>query len=300
MLIDEIIDLLSHEQSNLCEALVKTKVLLRRIGKKDLVEWVNHELNGYPEGSDLPEYRVLPSKVLANITNGVYRYQAHPIPIGHISQENRERLERAKIRQPTSVLETFGKDGFLTRDIPMENNRQLAKGLDNDYHIERAWCQTPTHEVRGILTQVRSRLLDFLFDLKESVGDSQDEESIKAKADKVDATSMFNNAIFGSNTTIVVGQHNTQLVRNEVTKGDFSALAQTLTKIGIPADEIDNLKTAISDDQTNGHVTPFEGKTGSWFTKLLARAAKGGLAVGTDVISKVVTDALTAYFKGSV
>jgi AbiTii len=52
MLTDEIISLLSEEKSSLSEALLKTKVFLYQIGKKELAEWVNHELNGYPE--DIP------------------------------------------------------------------------------------------------------------------------------------------------------------------------------------------------------------------------------------------------------
>jgi hypothetical protein len=40
MLLDEIIELLSSEQHSLTEALLKTKVLLHQIGKKDLAGWV--------------------------------------------------------------------------------------------------------------------------------------------------------------------------------------------------------------------------------------------------------------------
>ena len=49
MLINDIIQLLSNEQSSLTEALLKTKLLLHQVQRKDLVSWVNHELAGYPE-----------------------------------------------------------------------------------------------------------------------------------------------------------------------------------------------------------------------------------------------------------
>jgi AbiTii len=51
MLADDIISLLSDEKSSLSEALLKTKVFLYQIGKKELAEWVNHELNSYPDGT---------------------------------------------------------------------------------------------------------------------------------------------------------------------------------------------------------------------------------------------------------
>ena len=47
IIIDEIIDNLSSETLNLSNALIKTKVLLYKMGEKDLEKWINNELNGY-------------------------------------------------------------------------------------------------------------------------------------------------------------------------------------------------------------------------------------------------------------
>jgi hypothetical protein len=136
-----------------------------------------------------------------------------------------------------------------------------------------------------------------MLELNDTVGQATTESELKQKATSVDATSMFNHAIFGPNTTIVVGNHNRQNVRNNIIEGNFETLAQVLTKAGIPHDEIKSLKIALSQDESNGQATPFEGKTGAWFVNLLGRAAKGGLKIGVDVASKVATDALMAYFQ---
>ena len=61
-LIDEIIEILSSETGKLSKALIKTKVLLHEIGHKELVPWVNAELNGYPDKDAVPEYRALPAQ----------------------------------------------------------------------------------------------------------------------------------------------------------------------------------------------------------------------------------------------
>ena len=45
MLLDEIIEILSQEKASLTDALLKTKILLHQIGKKELVEWVNNVHN---------------------------------------------------------------------------------------------------------------------------------------------------------------------------------------------------------------------------------------------------------------
>lgn len=51
-LINEIIDTLSSDTGKLSDALIKTKVLLHKIGHKELVPWVNNELNGLNENAD--------------------------------------------------------------------------------------------------------------------------------------------------------------------------------------------------------------------------------------------------------
>jgi hypothetical protein len=107
MLLDEIIHLLSDEQSSLTAALLKTKILLHQIGKKELADWLNNELNGYPDEATVPEYRKLPSRVAANLMSPGWQISSHPIPIGHLTPEMRENLETATMVQSLAVLEEF-------------------------------------------------------------------------------------------------------------------------------------------------------------------------------------------------
>lgn len=95
---------------------------------------------------------------------------------------------------------------------------------------------------------------------------------------------------------IGIGNQIAQFVK--ASEGDFDALSRTLTDLGIPQDEIDSLQHAINADRTNGVKPSFEGEIGNWFTRLIARAAKGGLSVGVDVVSGTVSKALIGYFGG--
>ena len=47
MLLDEIVSLLSNTESSLTDALLKLKVLMHQIGKKELAEWINYQLDAY-------------------------------------------------------------------------------------------------------------------------------------------------------------------------------------------------------------------------------------------------------------
>lgn len=106
-LADEIIESLSSEKSSLTEALLKTKILLHKIGHKELVDWVNNELNGYPESLEVPEYRVLTAQVLANVVSMTHRFNSHPIPIAHLTEDERLRLEQSKMGHSLAVLQKF-------------------------------------------------------------------------------------------------------------------------------------------------------------------------------------------------
>jgi hypothetical protein len=287
------------EKGRLTDALLKTKVLLHRIGKKELAEWVNLELNGYSDNVEVPTYRVLSSRLMGSFSNIAWRYTQHPLPTSHLKPDIRKQYQNATLRDSLSVLEDFGQKGTLMREIPPEAYRMLDKGLDSSFVIDRAWCETPAHDVRGILTQVRSRLLDFLLELKDGIGDVATEDDMKQKADEIDTAAIFQHAVIGDNATFVFGSHNIFSVKGKVNKGDFESLAQMLTKSGIPSDEVEALKGALDEDRADGKSGVSEGQTGGWFLRLLGKAGRGAIAVGADIVSKVVTDGLTAYFGNS-
>lgn len=299
-LLNEIIDSLSTQESSLTGALLKTKVLLHQIGHKELAEWVNHELNGYPHDRDLPVYRILPAQVLANLANQAYQVNSHPIPLGHLDADARQRFETARMYQSLAVLEklTTDEDGFLESPIPMEFNGVFGKSLANGYMIQRVWSSIGKPDVEQIFVQVRSRLLDFVLELKEKIGDDVPEQEIKHRSNSIDASSLFNSAIFGNNTTIVVGNHNSQDVTNIMAKGDFPALAAYLKKHGINESSIVDLQTAIKADENALEVKQkqFGPAVKSWLKVMLSKAVDSSWNIELGIVSSLLATALQTYY----
>ena len=297
MLLDEIITLLGDQNAKLTDALIKTKILLHQIGKKDLAEWVNNELNGYPDKADVPEYRILSSEVRANAANAGWMFTDHPIPTSHMGDFFKEHFLVNKVRQSLAICEDWAvkSKGSLHRAVPMEYNGKLSEVLQDGTHVISAWCTTPVHDVKGILTQVRSRLLDFILELKSSMGDVVSDADIKKEAAKVDTENMFNNAVFGHNTTIVVGSHNTQTIKNKVEAGNLDTLVKTLSDAGIPAGDIEELRTAIAEDEATEGKASFEGKTGNWLTRTMGKVSKGTIKLGSEVAGHVIAAVISSY-----
>lgn len=299
-LIDEIIEILSSEKGKLSDALIKSKVLLHKLGHKELVPWVNGELTGYSDRELVPEYRVLPAQVLVNASNMAYRVTAHHIPMGHLEDKYRESLETARMGQSLAVLEKFTEkdDGKLQSHIPMEAYGVLGKGLGNGYKIESAWSEVSPTSVLQILIEVRSRLLDFMLELNDEIPSELNESDTKERINAIDTADLFRNAIFGDNTTILVGNSNTQTVSNANLKNNFELLAEELRRHGVTSDDIESLEIAVQRDVSvvNDENKQFGPAVKEWLQAMLTKAVHASWDVELGVASSLLATALNNYY----
>lgn len=300
-LIDDIIELLSNKDASLSEALLKTKVLLHRIGQKALAEWVSHELNGYPDPTQLPSYRILSAHVRVHAANIAWRYENQPIPLSHLTSEQRAWLEEARMTQSLAVLEKLVGEGTgsLRGDIPPEFWSKLGEPLERGINILRAWTEVPAATVAGIFVQVRSRLLDFLLELNEEFPDDQvDGDEIKQRSSQIDAAGMFTQAIFGDNTTVVMGSANTTSVSNTSLRGNVSALADELRAHGLPETELQSLQVAIAEDKDTADAIAkrYGPKVSAWLERMLTKVAGVSWHVEMSVAANLLTTALQNYY----
>jgi hypothetical protein len=300
-LVDEIIEILSSNDGVLTEALIKTKVLLHKIGHKELVVWVNKELNGYSGEDELPDYRIIPAQVLVSATNGAYEVSSHPVPMLHLDKGFRDMWEQAKLTQSLAVIEKIvhSSDGdTLQSPIPMEANGMLSKGLANSYMVQRAWSEIPVAGVSNILMQVRSRLLDFVLELSSEFAELESDKEVKEAAGKFDASNLFNNAIFGDNVTILLGSDNTQNIKNSIVKYDFDSLAKTLKDNGVEDNDITLLKAAIEND-SDFFITgkdQFGPSVKSWMQSMVSKAIDASWQIELGVAGSLLATALNNYY----
>lgn len=298
-LLKEIIDLCSGTQGSLTDALLKTKVLLHQLGHKELVEWVNDELNGYANSQPVPDYRVIPVRLFGTVSNMAYRYANAQLPTFHLTAEQRKRFTIAELRQSVSVLEEYlSGDGSLTSPIPPEWHRTLAKGaITSGYEIEKAWTQFEITQVKQVVTEVRSRLLDFSLNLKGELGDIHDDK-IKDAAKDIDTPKMFANSIHGDNHTFIVGSRNVTTITNRVTKGDVNALLDAFRNAGVTDADLLELKGSVEGDDAAAVAATkqFGPRVKGWMTKMTAKAIDGAWAIGIGAGGNLLADALGSYY----
>jgi hypothetical protein len=299
MVLDDIIDILSTRDGSLTDALLKTKIFLHQIGRKDLLTWLDNELAGYPD-DDVPEYRIISTEVRGSLTSIAWQIADHQLPIGHLTPKQKKQLTSFAMASSIELVEEAiksyrTKGGGMVRNLPIESTVLFQKMMEPGVNVIRAWCQVNMGDVENIISEVRARLLNFALELKEVVGDDTLTE-MKKKGVPEEAGRIFEMTINGTGNNIYLANNSTQIVTITNKAGDIDGLVQALAKIGIPQDELDALRLAIGHDQSEG-VKPVLGdsKTGHWAVKLIGRAANKGVDVGVDLVSSTIAKTIAAF-----
>ena len=129
-----------------------------------------------------------------------------------------------------------------------------------------------------------------MLELKASLGAVTSEAEISQKTSAVDPTTMFNNAIFGPNATIIVGSNNRQMVDNTTIQGDFNSLSKNLKTLGVDDAAIDELRAVAKDEKADQPA--LKQKAVNWIKKQVAKQLEGdvqtALTFSVDAISRAV------------
>jgi hypothetical protein len=265
-LIDEIIEILSNENCNLENALIKTKILLHKMGEKSLLTWINQELNGYENIEHVPKYRKINNTVIGSFQNYSTRYTNHQIPIMHLKDNELEFFTTIKFSDSISMIENITKNNEDTIYFSLDLGFAplLMKGLDNSLNITGLKRQASKAQIVGILTQIRSRLLDFILDISEKIPDNISDKDIKSKSKEINTKELFSNAIFDGNITINIGDNNKNKT-NQI-NNNLENLLEKLKNYNLNSSELLDLKESIQKDKTiiNGKTKEFGTNVKNW------------------------------------
>lgn len=298
-LLDEIIEILSSSEPSVENALFKAQVLAHRLGEVDMKNWVASELKGYRNRSDLPIYRILPVTVMANLSNGVVRYTEQPLPLRSADQRVRKLLESRHLIESIVAIEQWSKkDADMAIVIAPEFYGHLKNGLERSFAIERAWGKCSVGAMLQVVIEVRSRLLEIALQVSDRIPQEPKAESIKQVSQEVAVSEIFRNAVFGSNTTIVVGGGSIQNVSNNVTVNDLESLLRVLRDHSISEADLVVLQEAIngdaeSDDVKNKRLGP---RVKSWIVTMVKKAADGAWNIGLGAAGGVLSAAITSFY----
>jgi len=298
-LLDDLIDLLGDDNASLKSALIKAQILAHRLGDEELGRWVEHELRGYPNGAEVPPYRILHLTLVGHVTNGYYHYNNQTLPTHHLDPEIREKLTTNRVTDSVSAIEDWAQKDNIAVTIPSEAMGLLSKPLSDTYYVQQAWGRFGIGAGQGILTEVSfapPRVLPKRY--RDKIPADTPEKDVRNKAESAGANDIFRNAVFGDNATIVVGSGSIRDITNSVNKGDVQSLLRELRNVGVQQADLSDLESAIESDSSSAELTKRQWgpKVSGWVGSMMGKAGTTAWEVTKAAAGNILAAAIGAFY----
>jgi len=191
-LLSELQECAQRRDTNVLELLSRAKVLAVKLAREDARSWTEHELNGYPDGVDVPVYRVIPSEL--KLRNPYHGWNA---VVWSGSNAVQEHFASAEVRQPMSeIFEIASGKGepraSLTQpemDVLLPANPEFARLPSARFFSQSSFV--------AMVEAVRNRILDWSLMMEtERAQQSLSDETPKERALTRSRSTMFIGSTF--------------------------------------------------------------------------------------------------------
>ena len=278
----------------------KCMVLAANLDSALLEDWVKWELNGYPAGVEVPEYRQMRMNFKVSGNNLAYQINGAPIASVMVKKVTKnDKIDIFVCRQPIGTIrldDIKASDGTLV--INLDNYALLLPGkvTDRDFNVQRFWGEIPASQVLGVVDAVKNRVLEFVLALRKQYPDAGEVDGMTTKSPEVEqaVNHIYNTTINGN--AGVVGQANHSTVNIIVNAGSVADLRSGLMKHGIEEADILDLEAAVTEEPTIGTDKKFGPKVTQWVGKMVAKAGSGAWAVSLGAAGALLEKALLGYY----
>lgn len=297
-------DMASTSSTNIEDLLSRAKMISVKLGLTDISDWLNYELNGYPDYDLLPDYRVLTGMPIRAFNPYVGWI---PFQLGNVShqfQDIYDSLTTMNLNNPVSMLAEYAKsDTTLYSDLPDFMTDFLQKAADTRFRL--CWSINPT-QITKIISNIRSKILDWAL-LLESKG-IYGEGLMFSPEEKREAQSVtYNNTINnnGNGLTVigdvkseksVVGGTVSNVNQQNITAGDFSSLERKLKEHGIGDADIQELRDVVDHSPKPQTKEDVEKGFGAWIGKMTGKAFTGAISIAGSAAPVLLTNYICHHY----
>jgi len=275
---------------NLACLLRQCKILASRLGNTEFKNWVEYELNGYPNTDLLPSYRQFKVTSKGNFVGSFNRMIKNAdILMYRIPSELRIPLESHKMISPIAELESLvrNSDGSLAQ-VPWSSTIavHLCNDMYDDMQCLQAWKIIPITKIEGILDTIRTKVLNFALEIESENPDVGEANVNSNPVSQEKIQTVFNTYITGNVQNIATGSHDfTQNASyGENNKELFDSLLNALKELkGSSAAE--NMTAIVEEMRAANNNTSFK----SHYQKFISL-----LADHMQVLGPVITPFLPA------
>ncbi|WP_233605093.1 hypothetical protein [Corallococcus sp. AB030] len=297
-LLRKIMDAAISSDQPISDLLRNCKVLAVRIGSQDLSQWVERELNGYPDKESLPDYRIVPTQSAGDFSGPFGSgLKNAPIPLLSIPETYHDFVSQAYLRDPVSVyVDLLGKeDGTLRLRWNPNITAVVGRKIYQNMNCMVAWQLLPRGALVGIVDAVRNRVLNFALELEKMNPDAGEKSGEAGVVSEKVVSHVFHTVVNGNVGNIASGNQSvSQSADVKVAQGDVASLRSQLMGLGFERKDVDGLETAIVEDSKKG-AKEIGGATWKWIGGALAKAGQGGLKLTAATASSVLSKMIAQY-----
>ncbi len=193
-------------------------------------------------------------------------------------------------RQPVSELEPLAASASALQN-PWDPDMvayvyRIEKGeltLVPMHALHSAYKVVTPHEVRAVLDTVRTRILNLALELERISPRAGEHDAPAVDADRVQY--VVTNNIYGDGNATAIGSPGAVQSTSVVKHGDIESLLRAVSATGLPATEVDQLRSAVEADAEAGPTDRPGPRVTEYMGKLALGA--GGSAVGGTVLALV-------------
>lgn len=299
-LLSTIVNELTDVDVSLTSPLLKTKVLASRLQHQDLLQWVNNELKGYSDFSEVPDYRRTKGEIAASYINGNWHATNQVLNLPEFDEVTTENLYTMHFVQSVQALESYQSDesNYIAEMLSGGQRTVMERYLEasNPYlQLSKIYRRVPCNFVLEILSHIRNRLLEFTLQIENEYGSISEINELKPHINTI--TKIMNTTINNSGDGAIINSGNENSIQAKVTvrKGNKDYLQQELIKAKVTQKDVDEL-LAVVDNEPPTSKSSFGNAVNDWIKKMLSKAVDGSWQVSIGAAGNILAEALQRYY----
>lgn len=283
-------------------ALLKLRFLAARLDADILEEWVQHEIEGYPDDAPIPDYRIAQVTYKGTFADMAWQLNDVSIPGHLIAKFAGEQWVKYAIREGLPVIDSRLKDASDGGHFAVDSSN-LKLILQGKIYEGMAIIDISNRIDTGAFTHiqqaVRAKALDFALKLEKQVPAAADisveqMSSAITPTEQEDIKHLTQQTFYGDVTNIHADAGTT--VTLNVIKGDASSLVKALEAAGIPSGEAKELVEIAGREAPQNDKEPLGANAQQWLTDKLKGGAVEAWGIGKSVAREVIIQAVKQYY----
>ena len=273
----------------------KAKILAARLKNQDLADWLERELNGYPDKVDVPDYRMAGGPVYGEFALPFQQLGTQQIPASVLPPNLRHWAEKVRLREPiatySALLARSSLKGGLQVPWPTDMARLYGSKAYENVLCLKAWIALDSSALAGMLDSVRNRLLSFTLAIERENPDAGEAAIGSTPVEPAKVAQYFQTFIYGGTNNVAAGASNfSQRQESVVHAGDFQALRRSLESAGAESEEIKELESELTSVETSEEK---QRVADGWLGGTTRKAVAAARAFMVEVSAKAIAE----YFR---